>query len=153
MKPSIHRITFRTAAAALLCGLALPAGAVAPPGRYTIPGDGTVHDNQTGLVWQQTLGDNPNGETWSAAASYCSALGLSGGGWRVPSMKELQTLVDETVGSPSIDTTAFPNAPVSVFWTSSPLAGNPSVAWLVSFNDGSTVSSGVSSTFRVRCVR
>jgi hypothetical protein len=43
-----------------------------------------------------------------------------------------------------------------LFWSSSPVAGSPSLAWYVDFNDGTTViASGVSFTdlYVVRCVR
>ncbi len=37
--------------------------------------------------------------------------------------------------------------------TSSPLAGNPSNAWNVNFNNGNSNNNDVSNTNRVRCVR
>src|SRR5204863_95459 len=61
---------------------AMWARADAPPGRYTVM-SGTVRDNQTMLTWQQTL--DAGTLTWSGASTYCAALGLDGGGFRVPS--------------------------------------------------------------------
>ncbi len=158
MKSKSFRSLFRAVCAAALVLAALPAGAGAPPGQYTIPGDGTVHDTKTGLIWQQTLGDPSGGSSWSAAAGYCSSLTLAGLSWRVPSVKELMTLVDFTVvasgSAASIDAAAFPNTPATGFWSSSPLAGGPSYAWNVSFGSGFSSYYGVvSDAYRVRCVR
>jgi hypothetical protein len=122
----------------------------APPGRYTIQ-SATVYDTKTKLTWQQDVA--PSTYTWSAAQSYCTGLNLNGTGWRLPSVKELLTVVDETRTSPAIDSAAFPNTPVAAFWTSSPLAGDPSSAWYVSFGYGNTGTAAVTSTNQVRCVR
>ncbi len=62
-----------------------------PAGRYAIA-SGVVTDTQTGLEWQQT--DDGNSYTFAAAPGRCTSLGA---GWRVPSMKELQTIVDESL--------------------------------------------------------
>jgi len=109
---------------------------------------GVVYDVATGLTWQQTL--DAGSYSWMAANTYCSNLG---GTWRLPSLTELPTIVDDTKSNPSIDPTAFPNTPAAVFWTSSAPAGNSSLAWSVSFSIGSMQTVVVSSTFRVRCVR
>ncbi|MEO7330703.1 MAG: DUF1566 domain-containing protein [Minicystis sp.] len=123
----------------------------APPGRYTLPGDGTVLDTKTGLAWQQAV-SGPS-YTWADAGGYCQNLVLAGSGWRLPSMKELQTIVDESKLNPAIDGSAFPSTPVDFFWTSSPLAGTPSLTWYVNFDIGYTSFEVVSNAFRVRCVR
>lgn len=55
-------------------------------------GDGTVTDELTGLVWQQS----PSTEiTIESAATYCeSGSDLPGTDWRLPTVRELFTLVD-----------------------------------------------------------
>jgi hypothetical protein len=81
-------------------------------------------------------------------------------GWRVPSVKELMTLVDFSIsadGSPAIDPT-FVNTPEDLFWSSSatPDVNGQSVAWVVHFDPGdSSASSTVVKTWgaQVRCVR
>jgi hypothetical protein len=85
--------------------------------------------------------------------SYCTGLGLNGQTWRVSSIKELQTLVDESKTNPAIDTTAFPSTASNYYWSSSPLAGSSSNAWSVDFYYGNTNRSAVTYTYRVRCVR
>jgi hypothetical protein len=131
-------------------GIAPEAPADAPAGRYTIA-SGVVTDNFTKLHWQQAVGST--GMTWSEATSYCQSLNWNGTGWRLPSMKELQTIVDKTKHGPAIDTTAFPSTPSSGFWSSSPVAGNYDDAWYVNFNVGVTDYSVVDFNNAVRCVR
>jgi hypothetical protein len=60
---------------------------------YRDNGDGTVTDLNTGLMWQKT----PPAEhyAWDEAAKYASNLQLAGhDDWRMPTMKELYSLVD-----------------------------------------------------------
>ena len=96
--------------------------------------------------------------TFDEARAYCEGLTLDGGGFRVLSMKEVQTLVDETRQSgPSIDTEAFPGLPelAPTFWTSSPSADFPDAAWF--FRNGLVLDVGkglsLDSKHSVRCVR
>ena len=128
--------------------------ATAPAGRYTVA-SGTVYDTMTKLTWQQTVSTTQY--TWSDAQSYCASLNLAGTGWRVPSVKELMTLVDFSVapgsGPATIDATAFPNAPANWFWSSTLLAGISSLAWDVDFLIGYTNNGFVSGHNIVRCVR
>src|SRR3989442_1486106 len=50
---------------------------------YTVD-NGTVIDNRTGLVWQQTM--TSTAMTWSDAQAYCAALSLNGATWRLPTL-------------------------------------------------------------------
>ncbi|MCL4235813.1 MAG: DUF1566 domain-containing protein [Deltaproteobacteria bacterium] len=59
---------------------------------YTDNGDGTVTDNVTGLMWQQTPGDKM---TWDEAANGADGFELAGyDDWRLPSIDELYSLID-----------------------------------------------------------
>jgi hypothetical protein len=122
-----------------------------PPGRYTFPAAGTVHDARTKLTWQQVVdaGQYPP----SAAASYCTSLTLANGGWHLPTLPELLTLVDPTKSKPAIDTTAFPNAPSENFWSSSAYVGSSAYTWLVSFYSGGSDTNDFTVSSRARCVR
>lgn len=114
--------------------------------------NGTVYDPRTKLTWEQ--GFAPNLSTWDDARTYCSELSLDGTGWRLPTAKELQTLLDETkTMSPFIDSNSFPNTPGAIFWTSSKLAYNSQRAWRVNFQYGSTSTESITEQGRVRCVR
>jgi hypothetical protein len=129
--------------------VALPVHATAPPGRYSAA-DGVVKDWLTGLEWQQTVSGT---HTFSEAATYCAGLPLDGGGFRVPTVKELLTLVDHSAGSPSVDGIAFPSSPSTGFWSSTARAESTS-KWFVDFSDkGSTTGYDPATPMNVRCVR
>lgn len=156
MNAWIRNASIRLFGPVTICALALTtsADATVPAGRYTISG-GMVTDTETELVWQQTA--PAGGYTWANAKTYCASVGatLGGTGWRLPTMKELQTIVDDSRTNPSIDPTAFPGTESLGFWSSSPLAGLSSSAWLINFNSGNTINNATdpSDTFAVRCVR
>ncbi len=119
-----------------------------PKSRF-IPRDGwLVLDILTQLLWDQAASNTTM--DWAAAKAYCGRLG------RLPSLKELGSLLDLTVtsGSPTIDQTAFPNTPAEEFWTSTQFVSFPSSAATVRFYNGQTPNEPVvGSSFRVRCVR
>jgi hypothetical protein len=123
-----------------------------------------VKDTLTQLVWQQDgsgtrvgcSGHNNLTCLWAEAKAYCGQLSLGGlSGWRLPTYKELSSIVDFTVASPgpAINQTAFPNTPAEYFWTSSPYAGSSSMAWDIGFKYGNLGYYGLYSDLRVRCVR
>ena len=68
---------------------------------YTISGDGTlVTDHVTGLVWTRTPDINGDGAvnaqdkmTLEAAEAYCPSLSYGGFTWRLPTIKELYSLI------------------------------------------------------------
>ncbi len=122
----------------------------APTDRYVIA-NGTVLDTKTQLTWEQI--PSPDAFTWDEAQTHCKNIALDGSGWRAPSMKELQTIVDESQITPCIDTTAFTDALANQYWTSSPRLNIASHAWLIRFDIGDTNSDDVLSIHRVRCVR
>jgi hypothetical protein len=69
-------------------------------------GDGTVTDNNTGLMWQQV--PSPDGFSWEEAIEYCNELELGGhDDWRIPTLKELFAISDFSKGWPYLDTNYF----------------------------------------------
>lgn len=123
----------------------------APAARYDVQAD-TVRDVATGLTWQRTVpGDK---FVFDAAHDHCAGLTLGGKtGWRVPSMVELTTLIDERAkDGPLIDTAAFPNTPSEPFWSSTDFGSSPGMAWQVYFDHGNALYGLPTATFRVRCV-
>lgn len=58
---------------------------------YTNNGDGTITDNVTGLMWQETL---DNKMTYSEAIEYANESKIGGyDDWRIPNIKELFSLI------------------------------------------------------------
>jgi formylglycine-generating enzyme required for sulfatase activity len=135
--------------------LATSANASAPTGRYVVANggtaNGTVYDTKTKLTWQQAIPSTTY--AWTDAKSYCAGINLAGTGWRLPTCKELQTIVDDSQTNPAVDLNAFPSTPADWFWSSSPLAGSPSNAWGVDFGIGYAFNYDITNAKYVRCVR
>jgi hypothetical protein len=121
-----------------------------------------IQDKRTGLTWQRAplaAGASVAALDFGTAAADCAALGA---GWRVPTVNELSTLVDEVphleldqgnLVSKAIDANAFPDTPVTAFsyWTSSLVPGS-AYAWEINFTSGSTLREATSHPNYVRCV-
>lgn len=73
--------------------------------------------------------------------------------WRMPSIKELESLVDYGRYSPAIDRGYFPHTPSSYVWSGSPWAYSPSSALGVDFGYGGANYGDRSDDFHVRLVR
>jgi len=81
-------------------------------GRFVDNGDGTVTDNCTGLMWQKDtadvngdgLIDENDGTLLCDALAYSEGLTLAGhSDWRLPNVRELQSIVDYGRLYPAID--------------------------------------------------
>jgi hypothetical protein len=122
--------------------------------------DTVITDAQTRLNWQRTVTAYT---TFAGAVAACNGLSLGTfpSNWRLPSYKELLTLVDESphteypTGGPqqiAIDGNAFPETPVDFpYWTSSVLPAG-GAAFTVEFKAGNGGTSPLSATLYVRCV-
>jgi hypothetical protein len=106
---------------------------------FTNNGDGTITDLSTGLIWSQA--DNGSGLLWSNALAWVqvknAANYLGRNDWRMPNVKELQSLVNysnapDFNGLPAIDTTYFTCTSITneagqpdfpYYWTSSTHGG------------------------------
>lgn len=150
----------------LAVSLFLTTAATADPGSQSselydafIESDITVKDKATGLVWQRV--DPPKVDFAGALAACASAPG----GMRLPTLKELLTLVDEipdlkydeasqTNRALAIDLTAFGRTPDGAFWSSSvtPNPNQPEV-WAVFFGEGVPDRVRKDEQAYVRCVR
>jgi hypothetical protein len=141
-------------------GEAADAFAKEPANHYAVAA-GEVTDNYTGLTWQQVY--SPARMAWAAGPSYCAGLALNGHtGWRVPTLNELASTVNEALVGPAINRTAFPMTvfcgATTWFWAmeASKVGG---VAWGLNYCDGFTGWNAASATWNtfpdayVRCVR
>ncbi len=120
--------------------------ATAPDNRYQLLNNGAeVKDLNTNLIWQRCS----LGQTWSGSS--CTGGGgqynLQGalqaaqnteGGWRLPNIKELRSLVERSCFSPSVNERIFPNTLAGFYLSSSPTiwAGDAGLNWIISFSDG-----------------
>jgi len=80
----------------------LEKGLIWPNPRFTDNEDGTITDNLTNLIWLKDA-NCFSGRTWNNALSDCNGLasvscgltdGSDAGKWRLPHIKELQSLID-----------------------------------------------------------
>lgn len=133
-------------------------GVTWPNPRFTIhdsgtpadPSDDTVTDNLTGLRW--TRNANHGLKRWKDGSSYpaleyCNGLSLGGySDWRLPNVRELQSLVHYGVYNPAVPNTAgtgkwtsgnpFTGVQSGDYWSSTTCAYDTAYAWYVSLYDG-----------------
>jgi hypothetical protein len=117
-----------------------------PPRRFVV-------DHSTGLMWARE--DTGANLTWKDAHKVCADLRLGGfSDWRLPTVRELLTLVDYERHSPAIDKDAFPTCKTSWYWTATPLASSPGdYAWFVDFDFGDALCGRQDGEGLVRAVR
>lgn len=121
-------------------------------GSFIDNGNGTVTDSDTGLMWQKE--DDDVTRTWESAITYCEGLSLgSYSDWRLPNIKELESITDDTKYNPPIDTTYFPNTKSTIYWSSTTNMTTPSYALIVGFGAGDVGYGLKSGIYYVRCVR
>jgi len=140
-------------------------------------GDGTITDNNTGLMWEKlsdddSIHDKDNTYTWDDAFAVKVATLNSGSfaghaDWRVPNIRELLSLVNYEIGypgpslSPTFDTGCTSGCSVTMcscsgpanHWSSSTIAHAPASAWYVGFDGGFPYGGAKSDPNTVRAVR
>ena len=118
--------------------------------RFVVSTDGTeVCDNTTGLIWDQ-MPDSVS-RPWQDAVDHCPTLG---GGYRLPFVKELNSLVDYSQITPALPVGhPFSNVQLANYWSATTSAGTPTSAWVVGFASGIVLDGGKSSNTPVWCVR
>ncbi len=116
-------------------------------------GADTFTDAKTGLTWQDNIASATVEKNWNDAKEYCRNLNLDGySDWRLPSIKELQSIVDITKYDPAIKS-GFKSVTSNGYWSSSPNVSDSSNAWKVYFYFGGTGYYNKSDKGYVRCVR
>ena len=125
----------------------LQKGVAWPEPRFTDNEDGTVTDNLTGLMWAQNANADGAKKIWSAALTYCNDLNLGGyTDWRLPNVKELQSLIHYGVYDPAVPNTAgtdkwsegdpFSGVESDDYWSSTTYANLKYIACFALLNSG-----------------
>ena len=137
-----------------------------PINRFQSSEGGLITDTVTGLQWQRCI----VGLQYNDVVGRCIGMPRrynfeeaeifaereserSEFGWRVPSRDELATLVISDCRHPALDTSAFPNTPISSFWSNSVSPNVDEFAWAVYFGDGESSYMLTSDRLYLRLVR
>ena len=121
---------------------------------FTDNNDGTITDNVTGLMWQKSPATTTY--TWEQALAFAENLTASTyADWRLPNIKELVSLNNETTNAPSINTTFFPTVASTRYWSSTTqFAPGSTSAWFNDFqNSGITSYDLKTVSYPIICVR
>jgi len=137
--------------------------------KFSINNDGTVTDVETKLMWKQCIeGMKPDGAngcagvsnstyTWQNAlirasnANAAASLGYKD--WRLPNVKELQSIAELKCFSPAINLSVFPLTPPFSFWSSTPYNVPAAGIYYVYFGNGSVSTTAAKTASYVRLVR
>jgi formylglycine-generating enzyme required for sulfatase activity len=110
--------------------------------------NGIILDHKTGLQWQAKAQKQM---PWQEARNYAKSLRLGKyADWRLPTIEELETLLNREKYDPASD---FPNMSNYHFWSSSSYAYNLSYAWVVDFYLGYVSNNDKTYGSYARCVR
>jgi hypothetical protein len=160
MKRARRELPALVACAALVWGCFPGDGVIGTPLAYQDCGDGTVADLVTGLMWEKKVegGDDTTcltelhgvGSKCTWAQAYLewipavNAEGYAGySDWRIPHVKELQSIVDYSVTTPAIQPIFGPTGALICcgnYWSSTWEAGDIDGHWTVDFDNGSVSS-------------
>ena len=114
--------------------------------RFSDNGNGTITDTLTGLIWLQNascFGTKVWADALTSANTLASGVcGLSdsssAGQWRLPTRKELKSLVNRGVPNSAtwLGTKGFSTVQANYYWSSSSYANNTNLAWVVEMRYG-----------------
>jgi len=118
-----------------------------PTADFADNGDGTVTDSETGLMWKRcSEGSVWDGATcagaamlytWQGGLEWVARLNDTNGfagyaDWRVPNVKELNSIMEEQCNYPAVNLEVFPSTG-GWYWSSSPYVADVTKAWATHF--------------------
>jgi hypothetical protein len=114
----------------------------------------TWKDPETGLEWQC---QSPGAMSWHQALEYAESLVLDGkSDWRLPTVSELETLLDRSVLYYELRPIVRKEVPFRdalSYWSSTTFAEQTNNAWIVMFDGAYVLSYYKSNRYHIRCVR
>jgi len=112
-----------------------------------------VKDERNAIYWQDTEASKVSSEDWDDAELYCDKLVLNGmEKWRLPTFRELFSIVDYTRSNPAINP-LFTHVDEGTYWTSTDFSPSASRAWTIDFRTGKTYYNYKTTNHAVRCVK
>lgn len=159
----------------LISGLLLPVyaqkcdsskSATAPFSQFSNAASATITDNKNkntwlrcpvGMAWDgSSCGGISLKYTWTEALVEVDELNAKQyagrNDWRLPTVEELITVVEQRCFKPAIDLKAFPYSPESGFWTDTLVDGVQPRAWVVHFLNGNQYIANKNQTWRLRLI-
>ncbi len=113
----------------------------------------TIYDKTTALLWQDTKDNKKLSLTYSKAQDYCSKLVIGeNSNFRIPSMNELQTIIDYKNYDPAI-VKGFEHVSNEAYWTTTPFVNDQKVVWLIHFKKGERYVKDMHYDRYIRCVQ
>lgn len=149
-------------------------------GYEILPSGDEILDPKTNLVWKRcSVGQAWDGATCNGEVEshrYEDAQKLAPEGWRIPTVRELASLIycssestqsetdpdgkgnikhscDGNYSTPTIRTSAFPQTLDFGYWSASPYVGKPALHWTIGFSLGNLYDGMSDAQYRVRYVR
>jgi hypothetical protein len=114
--------------------------------RFICNPDGTITDKELNLIWHPTLDKK---YIWAKAKIECEKIG-----YRMPSRKELESLLDLTKYGPAINKEIFSDTKTDDwYWSGDSCTWNLSLAWYVYFHSGTVSTGNKDASYYVRPVR
>jgi hypothetical protein len=129
-------------------------GILWPSPRFSDGGNGTIHDNLTGLTWSRNSNaPGPAGcktgtiMTWPEALAYAQCLNsnsyLGHSDWRIPNRWELGSLIDRSQYNPPLPAGhLFENVRPGEYWTSTTIETLPTSVWTINMHNCETCVGG-----------
>lgn len=112
---------------------------------------GNVGTESGGTCIDGASGTNCDTEKYVVAVN--AAALCSYGDWRLPSKRELRSIVHLGQISPTLNTTYFPTTYTWMYWTASTLASTPTSGWQVNFTNGADLTGSKSTANPIQLVR
>ena len=110
----------------------------------------TWADLKTGLEWQL---ESPGRMNWHEGKAYARSLCLEGKkDWRLPSLRELESLLDRTHYRP-VMRAEIPFQDTLSYWSSTTFGAEGKNAWMVMFGGAYVLSYYKTNKYHIRCVR
>jgi len=124
-----------------------------PDSRFIDNKDGTVTDNLTKVIWLKNsnffgmldrrsaivAAKNLKDGSCNVNSDFILSDGSSSGDWRLPTMKELCSLIDFSRRDPALSSGhMFLDVPKGYHWSATTLVDGPELAWIVYFESGTT---------------
>ncbi|MBB6558848.1 hypothetical protein HNP48_001512 [Acidovorax soli] len=109
-----------------------------------------VRDNVTGLVWSTETLASTFTAAGAAAAGYSRCSQWQG--WRLPTRRELLSIVHNGAAQPAIDAAYFPATVPGGYWSGDVYGLDTARAWAVDFADGASLAPAQSASNALRLV-